>query len=597
MSFFDDASLAFLPSGGAGKDTKAYSIKPTDGSGDFTFSRGSTLAATRVGPTGLIEKGRENLLLQSNNFDTTWGTSSATPISGYADRNGGTNAWLLRELASTAPHWIRQSSGLYSGIGTFSFYAKKKDYDWVQFGRSGDGGDYANFNISNGTLGNVSGASIIDRKIDSVGNGWYRCSVTYIFGSNSFVGIALIRSDVSTRYESYLGDGTSGTYIQDAQVEIGLAATDYIESGATTGKAGLLEDEPRFDYSGGATCPSLLLEPSRTTILPYSEYFQGWHSNSNVLFSYNEATSPEGLTNAAKITANGTSGAYFRHTTSATAGDNTFSIFAKYDDCQYIALRIGFFTGGDDGTVWFDIQNGVKAGSDGSVMEYDIEDYGNGWYRCYVVHNVDAADLTGYAFVFLTNQDEDTLVTNGTGTYFYGAQWEEGSYPTSYIPNHSGGSVTRGGDDLALDGMQSNGIFSASAGTLLLDIKRGVSQDNSEIIFNFIDTSNVEAIRLYYSNEGEVSSFRVRNNLDFEFVINTTSLGFSPKIAISWDGTSRLEVFGNGAKIPKTGGNFSRNVDINEFALENTNSNLTELNKIIFFPEALSDADCITLTT
>ena len=64
MSFFDDASLAFLPSSGAGKDGKAYSIKPTTGDGDFTFSRGSNLAATRVGADGLIEKGRENLLLQ-----------------------------------------------------------------------------------------------------------------------------------------------------------------------------------------------------------------------------------------------------------------------------------------------------------------------------------------------------------------------------------------------------------------------------------------------------------------------------------------------------------------------------------------------------
>ena len=57
MSFFDDASLAFLPSGAAGKDGKAYSIKPTDGTGDFTFSRGSNLAATRIGADGLIEKG------------------------------------------------------------------------------------------------------------------------------------------------------------------------------------------------------------------------------------------------------------------------------------------------------------------------------------------------------------------------------------------------------------------------------------------------------------------------------------------------------------------------------------------------------------
>ena len=40
MSFFDDASLVFLPSGEAGKDGKAYSMKPTNGDGDFTFSRG-----------------------------------------------------------------------------------------------------------------------------------------------------------------------------------------------------------------------------------------------------------------------------------------------------------------------------------------------------------------------------------------------------------------------------------------------------------------------------------------------------------------------------------------------------------------------------
>ena len=96
MSFFDDASLAFLPSGGAGKDGKAYSIKPTDGSGDFTFSRGSNLAATRVGPTGLTEKGRENLLLQSNQFDTTWTNFLIdTPTSGQAGYDGTNNAWLI----------------------------------------------------------------------------------------------------------------------------------------------------------------------------------------------------------------------------------------------------------------------------------------------------------------------------------------------------------------------------------------------------------------------------------------------------------------------------------------------------------------------
>ena len=68
MSYFDDASLVMIPSGY--KDQKVYSVKPIDGSGDLTFSRASN--ATRVNSSGLVEKVRTNLLLQSNSFDTTW---------------------------------------------------------------------------------------------------------------------------------------------------------------------------------------------------------------------------------------------------------------------------------------------------------------------------------------------------------------------------------------------------------------------------------------------------------------------------------------------------------------------------------------------
>jgi hypothetical protein len=70
QKLLNKASLIQIPSGY--KDGTLYSAKPTNGDGDFTFSRGSNLAATRVNSEGLIEKGRENLLLQSNSFDTTW---------------------------------------------------------------------------------------------------------------------------------------------------------------------------------------------------------------------------------------------------------------------------------------------------------------------------------------------------------------------------------------------------------------------------------------------------------------------------------------------------------------------------------------------
>jgi hypothetical protein len=65
------------------------------GDGDFTFSRGSNLAATRVGADGLIEKGRENVLLQSNQFDTTWLQNRIDLTSGQSGYDGGSDAWKL----------------------------------------------------------------------------------------------------------------------------------------------------------------------------------------------------------------------------------------------------------------------------------------------------------------------------------------------------------------------------------------------------------------------------------------------------------------------------------------------------------------------
>ena len=67
MSFYDDASLIMYPSGY--KEDKIYSLKPTDGSGDLTFTRAST--ATRVNAEGLIEEVPVNKLTYSEQFDNT----------------------------------------------------------------------------------------------------------------------------------------------------------------------------------------------------------------------------------------------------------------------------------------------------------------------------------------------------------------------------------------------------------------------------------------------------------------------------------------------------------------------------------------------
>ena len=65
-----------LPSGNRAPDSTDQNSGYDQTRADFDFDRGSNAAATRVNASGLIEKYRENLLLQSNQFDTTWTTGA-----------------------------------------------------------------------------------------------------------------------------------------------------------------------------------------------------------------------------------------------------------------------------------------------------------------------------------------------------------------------------------------------------------------------------------------------------------------------------------------------------------------------------------------
>ena len=127
MSFYDDASLMMIPSGA--KDDKLYSIKPTDGNGDFTFSRDGSGAskATRINSSGLIEKGHTNEILQSNQFDTTWDVSGGSSVSiGQTGYDGTTNAW--RFTKDSEFDGVSQNVSI-SNLNTISVYAKRVDID------------------------------------------------------------------------------------------------------------------------------------------------------------------------------------------------------------------------------------------------------------------------------------------------------------------------------------------------------------------------------------------------------------------------------------------------------------------------------------
>ena len=227
----NNASLELGGTNWAEKDGNilGYSVGDTSGKyspQEFTFARGSNLSATRIGKTGLIVKGRENVLTYSNDFsNVAWVKSNASVTSGQSGYDGTNDAWLL-EVTATGSYRRVYQSGINLDVNTFSIYAKANTSNFLFLLNNKSSTDaIAWFDLSNGSIGGVNGA--IDTKIESVGNGWYRCSVTSIFADYQyFVSVADGISDIT---------GTTGAslYIQDAQLELGLAASPYIPTTTT----------------------------------------------------------------------------------------------------------------------------------------------------------------------------------------------------------------------------------------------------------------------------------------------------------------------------------------------------------------------------
>ena len=372
------ASLVMIPSGY--EDGTLGSLKPTDGSGDFTFSRGSNLSATRINEQGYIEKGYENLLLQSNSFLTTWTTYQAILTSGQAGYDGTNDAWLL-EASSTG---LLTQTLVNSGIQTFSIYAKAGTTDWIKIRFFGGSTTYINFDLNPSTTGSRIGDSqlVIDAATEDVGNGWFHCSFSINNATTSF----RIRPMSGDNIDGIAGDNI---YIQDAMLNQGLVAYPYIETTTAPVAGGILEDMPRLDWSG--SCPSLLLEPSRTNLIVQSEYLgSSWvHINTN--YESNATASPEGLINSTKVFANTSSGNHYferQGYTGFTSGNYTYSFFAKSAGSDFV--QIATSSGFDSRYQNFNLTTGQKTSGDADLSGYDtsITALGDdGWYRLTITAN------------------------------------------------------------------------------------------------------------------------------------------------------------------------------------------------------------------
>jgi hypothetical protein len=450
MSYFDDASLVMIPSGY--KDQKVYSVKPIDGSGDLAFTR-SNDTATRVGPDGLIEKVRTNIVLYSEQFDNAYWTKSQATITANATTapDGTLTAEKFIEgSGSVAPECSRTPIATSNSIFTLSVFAKASERNFLIINNNdGTGSFRVWFNLTTGVIGTTDAG--VTAFIENVGNGWFRCGVARqitVFASAT----SAFQIGSADGVDTYTGDGTSGIFIWGAQMELSdFGPTDYIATTTAAVSVGPVANLPRLDYSGGASCPKLLLEPQRVNLAQFSESFNNAYWTQNATVTANSTISPSGYQDADTLTDASNSYLDVRRSFTITASTAyTFSTFVKKTTGTLTNYAgIGFSGGGgvETGYAIFNTTTGVVNLADiagGFVLSAKSTSYGD-YYRFEMTFTTGQTSLLVLIYPALS-QNGTTLSSDAQGSnVFWGAQLEAAAYATSYIPT-LGAAVTRGAD-------------------------------------------------------------------------------------------------------------------------------------------------------
>ena len=395
-------------------------------------------------------------------------------------------------------------------------------------------------------------------------------------GAYSFIFIAT--ADSSLVIGRRVGGTAFNSSIDNVSVKEALTANadfDFTRASTATriNSKGLIEsvasNVPRLDYSNG-DCPSLLLEPQSTNLIPYSEDFSNssW-SKADITVSSDVVISPEGTLKADEIIEGVANSEHyvFKVVTIPDNTDYTISCFFKKGiSNDYVYLR-GRAKSGSNVRAWFNISNGTLGTVDSGAVA-KIKDFNNGWFKCSITINVLTGGSSVLALLGLADNDNSFayLGDGVSSSYFWGAQAEENSYPTSYIPT-SGTTQTRVAETCGGAGDASS--INSEEGVLYAEIS-ALSNDGTSRRLAISDGTNSNRLFLAYtSTSNELIAVSISNNVTSVLISKSINVLQINKIAFKYK-ENDFALWVNGVKL---GVDTSANtpIGINTLRLEDGN--------------------------
>jgi len=260
----------------------------------------ATTSAAGYAPRWIYDQGNtvidyENLSKYSQEFDNASWTSSGGTVgidfvtavsrdgfgnvtTGITAPNGDNNAYQIAASTTNSKHKLYKTSdyGVYYGYATMSIFAKRvvvsspptvySAISQITLQDNSTNG-YSVFDLSSGTV--VSGALSggVGGVIQSAGNGWYRCSRTYLSAAAPGGNIGLMNGDPDASV--YTGGSppvNNSVYVWGFQIERGSSTRRYTHTTAT----------PLYGV-GRSACLGLISEFGSTNLFYNSQDFSsGW---------------------------------------------------------------------------------------------------------------------------------------------------------------------------------------------------------------------------------------------------------------------------------------------------------------------------------